>query len=347
MKAIEKDLKPLELHVTDIDARLQPLLLQLPNLPHQSVVGGSEGQGGVVRRWGEPLSYRFEPRAHWDLGKQLGILDSESGSRIAGSRFIVLKGAGARLERALITYMLNTHTSRHDYIEIMPPQLVSRATMLGAGQLPKFENQVYACEELYLNPTAEVPLVGLHSESIVPGESLPLKYVAWTTAYRREAGSASRQTRGLLRLHQFNKVELFQLVEPQSSYEVLEQIVRHSEYILQQLELPYRVVELSAEELPFSAAKTFDLEVWMPGQRSYVEVASISNCEDFQARRANIRYRVGSNGRGHYVHTLNGSGLAVGRTMAGVLETYQQADGTVIVPKVLRPYMEMAQIKPG
>jgi seryl-tRNA synthetase len=347
IKAIGVDLKPLELQISNVDIRLQPLLLQLPNIPHKSVrTGARKGDEGEVRRWGEPLQYRFEPLTHWDLGKQLGILDSESASKIAGTRFVTLRGAGARLERALISFMLDTHTGRHGYIEIMPPQLASRATMQGAGQLPKFENQAYACseEELYLNPTAEVPLVGLHSESILSVESLPVKYVGWTTAYRREAGSASSQSKGLLRLHQFNKVELFQLVQPKTSYEVQELMLRHAEVILQQLELPYRVVELWSEELPFSAAKTYDLEVWMPGQKDYIEISSVSNCEAFQARRANIRYRANSGGRAEYVHSLNGSGLAVGRTMAAILETYQQADGTVIVPKVLRKYMEMAQI---
>ncbi|HTK10244.1 MAG TPA: serine--tRNA ligase [Ktedonobacteraceae bacterium] len=347
IKAIGKDLRPLELRVVDLEARLQPLLLQLPNLPHQSVRDGvRKDDEDELWRWGEPITYHFVPQEHWDLGKRLGILDSESATRIASSRFITLRGAGARLERALISYMLNIHTSRHGYTEIMPPQLVSRATMQGAGQLPKFENQAYACteEELYLNPTAEVPLVGLHSESILPADSLPVKYVAWTTAYRREVGSASHQTRGLLRLHQFNKVELFQLTQPQHSYDVLEQMLRHAEFILQQLELPYRVLELRAPELPFSAAKTYDLEVWMPGQQRYIEVSSVSNCETFQARRANIRYRSHSSVRPEYVHSLNGSGLAIGRTMAAILETYQQADGTIIVPKVLRPYMEIAQI---
>ncbi len=346
-KAITQDLRPLELHVIDIDARLQPMLLQLPNVPHQSVQNGPRKEdGGEVKRWGGALTYRFAPRPHWDLGAQLDILDRESGVKIAGSRFMTLKGAGARLERALITFMLNSHTERHGYTEIMPPQMASRDTMQGAGQLPKFENEAYTCNEdgLYLNPTAEVPLVGMHSDSILSLNSLPIKYVAWTTAFRREVGSASQHTRGLLRLHQFNKVELFQLTQPQNSYEILEQMLSHAEFILQQLELAYRIVQLSADELPFSAAKTYDIEVWMPGQGRYVEISSVSNCEAFQARRANIRYRASSNAHAEYVHSLNGSGLAVGRTMAAVLETYQQADGSVIVPKVLRSFMEMSQI---
>ncbi len=342
IKATTQDIRQLELQIVDIDTRLQPLLLSLPNLPHRSVQGGSaENADYEVKRWGEPVKYYFEPRTHWELGERLGLLDFESGTRLSGSRFVALKGAGARLERALLMFMLDLHTQEHAYSEVLPPFLVKRSIMLGSGQLPKFEAQVYSCpeDELYLNPTAEVPLVGLHSDTILPPETLPLRYVAWTTAFRREAGAASRQTRGLLRLHQFNKVELFQIVEPQSSYEVLEQMLGHAEAILQQLELPYRVLALCAANLPFASAKTFDLEVWMPGQERYVEISSVSNCEAFQARRANIKYRPTSNGRAEFVHTLNASGLAIGRTMAAILETYQQADSTIIVPKVLRPYM--------
>jgi seryl-tRNA synthetase len=255
---------------------------------------------------------------------------------------------GAKLERALLSFMLDVHTQEHGYTEVMPPYLARRSIMVGAGQLPKFEEQVYSCpeDELYLNPTAEVPLVGLHSDSILPPQTLPLRYVAWTTAFRREAGSASRQTRGLLRLHQFNKVELFQLVEPQESYNAFDSMLAHAETILRRLEMAYRVVALSAANLPFAAAKTIDLEVWMPGQGRYVEISSISNCEAFQARRANIKYRPTSGSRADYAHTLNASGLAIGRTMAAILETYQQANGTVIVPKVLRPYMGVSLLTP-
>ena len=344
VKAITQDIRQLELQIIDIDTRLQPLLLSLPNIPHPSVKeGDGESTSGdyEVRRWGEPVSLEFEAKPHWELGERLGMIDFEAGTKISGSRFISLKGAGARLERALISFMLDMHTREHGYIEILPPFLVKRSAMIGAGQLPKFEDQVYACteDELYLNPTAEVPLVEVHSDSILPMGELPIRYVAWTTAFRREAGSASRQTRGLLRLHQFNKVELFQIVAPQDSYAVLYQVLGHAEAVLRDLELPYRVVTLGAPNLPFAAAKTFDLEVWMPGQGRYVEISSVSNCETFQARRTNIKYRPTSGGRVEFVHTLNGSGLAVGRTMAAILETYQQADGTVIIPKVLRPYM--------
>jgi seryl-tRNA synthetase len=337
------------MQISEIGARLQPLLLALPNLPHQSIPeGGDKQDNAVVRAWSEPVQFHFQPRSHWDLGLHLGMIDAESGTKIAGSRFVTLKGAGARLERALISFMLDIHTREHGYTEILPPFLARRTVMTGAGQLPKFENQVYSSseDELYLNPTAEVPLVGMHSDSILPPDTLPLRYAAWTTAFRREAGSTSRQTSGLLRLHQFNKVELFQYVPPQDSYNTQQQMLWHAEHILQYLELPYRVVELCAANLPFASAKTFDLEVWMPGMESYVEVSSISNCEAFQARRANIKYRPAQGVHSDYVHTLNAAGLAVGRTMAAILETYQQADHSVIVPKVLRPYVQTSQFAP-
>jgi seryl-tRNA synthetase len=349
LKAVTQDIHQLGLHITDVETRLQLLLLKLPNLPHESV---QEGEGEAddleLRRWGEPLSFLFSPQPHWVLGEQLGILDPASGARIAGSRFVTLKGMGARLERVLIAYMLDVHTREHGYTEVLPPQLVKTGVLQGAGQLPKFEEQVYRCpeDELYLNPTAEVPLVGMHSDSIFAPNTLPLRYVAWTTAFRREAGSASRHTRGLLRLHQFNKVELFQFATPEQSYSVLEEMLSHAEAILRMLELPYRVVALCTANLPFASAKTYDLEVWMPGQNSYVEVSSISNCEAFQARRASIKYRASETAHAEYVHTLNASGLAVGRTMAAILETYQQADGSVIIPKVLRPFMGTSLLTP-
>jgi seryl-tRNA synthetase len=348
VKAVTKDIRLLELQISDIESHMQPLLLALPNLPHVSVPeGGARDKDRVARTWGEPLRFYFTPKPHWELSESLCLTDFESGARLAGSRFVVLKGMGARLERALISFMLDVHTREHGYTEILPPQLVKRSLMIGAGQFPKFEDQAYLCTEddLYLNPTAEVPLVGLHSDSILPAGTLPLRYVAWTSAFRREVGSASRQNRGLQRLHQFNKVELFQIVEPQDSYEVMEQLIGHAEAILRALELPYRVVELCARNLAFSAAKTVDLEVWMGGQNRYLEISSISNCETFQARRADIKYRPRPSAHAEYVHTLNASGLAVGRTMAAILEAYQQADGTVIVPKVLRPFMGVSVLK--
>ncbi len=344
IKAVARDIRQLEIRTSDVDTHLQPLLLALPNIPHASVHEGDDDR--EIKRWGEPVTFHFEPQAHWDLGERLQLTDFETGIKIGGSRFVVLKGNGAQLERALISFMLDLHTREHGYTEIIPPYLVKRSIMQGAGQLPKFEDQAYVCteDELYLNPTAEVTLVGLHSDSILPKGTLPLRYVAWTTAFRREVGSASRQTRGLLRLHQFNKVELFQLVEPQDSYAALDQMLAHAEAVLRRLELPYRVVALCAANLPFSSAKTLDLEVWMPAQGRYVEVSSVSNCESFQSRRANIKYRPVSSSRADYPHTLNASGLAVGRTMAAILESYQQADGSVIIPKVLRPYMAISSL---
>lgn len=346
IKTTTQEIRMLELQMSDISSRLHPLLLSLPNIPDASVQeGNDESDNRELRRWGEPPALHFELQPHWDVGERLDILDSESGVKVAGSRFVTLKGAGARLERSLISFMLDVHTREHGYTEIMPPHLVKRPVMQAAGQFPKFEDQVYSCseDELYLNPTAEVPLLGMQSGTTFALDALPLRQVAWTTAYRREAGSASRQTRGLLRLHQFNKIELFQIVPPAISYDVLEQMVGHAETILQQLDLPYRVVALSTADLPFAAAKTFDLEVWMPGQKEYVEVSSINNCETFQARRANIKYRTDGT-HSALVHTLNASGLAVGRTMAALLETYQQADGSVVIPKVLRPYMNSSML---
>ena len=348
LKAITQDIRVLELQISDIETHMQPLLLALPNLPDSSVQDGGEHNRNRLRNtWGEPLQFTFPQKPHWELSEHLGLTDFEAGTRLAGSRFVVLKGMGARLERALISFMLDIHTREHGYTEIMPPYLVKRSLMLGAGQFPKFEDQAYLCseDELYLNPTAEVPLVGLHSDAILPAGTLPLRYVAWTSAFRREVGSAARQKRGLQRLHQFNKVELFGIVEPQDSYQVLEEMVTHAESILRQLELPYRIVELCAGNLPFAAAKTLDIEVWMAGQRTYLEISSISNCEAFQARRAEIKYRPAQSARAEYVHTLNGSGLAVGRTMAAILEAYQQADGSIIVPKVLRPFMGISVLQ--
>src|SRR5579883_3531740 len=348
IKGITGDLQQREAQLADIESRLQFLLLRLPNIPHQSVAGGKGAQDRELRRWGEPVSFYYQPRTHAELGQRLHLIDAESGFKVAGSRFVTMRGMGARLERALMTFMLDVHTQEHGYTEVLPPFLARRSVMQAAGQLPKFEDQAYLCtaDELFLNPTAEVPLVGLHSDSILPPGTLPLRYVAWTTAFRREAGSASRQTRGLQRLHQFNKVELFQIVEPRHSYEALDQMIFHAETILRQLELPYRVVDLCARNLAFSATKTVDLEVWMAGQNRYLEISSISNCEAFQARRAEIKYRPRQSARAEYVHTLNASGLAVGRTMAAILEAYQQADGTVIVPRVLRPFMGVSVLTP-
>ncbi len=347
IKMIAHEIQQLKLQMYDIDTRLQPLLLRLPNMPHASVHdGGEDNVDHELRRWGIPISFDYMPLPHWELGEKLGILDVESGVKIAGSRFVTLRGAGARLERALLSFMLDLHTREHGYTEILPPLLAKRSIMVDAGQLPKFEEQVYLSneDELYLNPTAEVPLVGMHSDAILPPGALPVRYAGWTTAFRREAGSASQQMHGLLRLHQFNKVELFQIVEPCDSYAAFDTMISHAEAVLQLLELPYRVVELCAANLPFAAAKTIDLEVWMPGQARFVEISSVSNCEAFQARRAKIRYRQAQSQHAEFVHTLNGSGLPIGRTMAAILETYQQANGTIDIPKVLRSYMGAASL---
>jgi seryl-tRNA synthetase len=325
-----------------MERRFENFLLRIPNLPHASVPPGGGPEDNVeVRRWGEIPAFDFAPKNHWEIGEELGILDFARAAKLSGSRFAVYSGEGALLERALIAFMLDLHTRERGYREILPPLLVNRATMTGTGQLPKFEEDLFrlAEPELFLVPTAEVPLTNLHREEILRREELPLRYVAYTPCFRREAGSYGQDVRGLIRLHQFNKVELVKLAEPQTSYEELEKMVRDAEEVLRRLGLPYRVIELCAGDMGFSAAKTYDVEVWLPGQGTYREISSCSNCEDFQARRAGIRYRSEGKGKTLFVHTLNGSGLAVGRTLVAVLENYQQKDGSVIVPEALRPYM--------
>lgn len=342
LQAAWNEVRQLEIEIATAESTLHTLLLQFPNIPHVSVPEGtSERENVEVRRWGAPADFAYQPAPHWEIGERLRLIDFERGAKIAGARFYVMRGLGARLERALINFMLDVHTSEHGYTEIVPPFLVKRAAMLGTGQLPKFEDDAYLCEEddLFLNPTAEVPVTNLHRDEILEPGALPLRYVACTPAFRREAGSAGRDTRGLTRVHQFNKVELVQFVEPEQSYETLERLVAEVETIAQRLILPYRVLLLCAGELGFSAAKSYDVEVWMPGQHRFVELSSISNYETFQARRASIKYRPAAGEHAEYVHTLNGSGLAIGRTLAAILENYQQADGSVIVPEVLRPYM--------
>ncbi len=346
--AVQNEIRQLEIEISNLESDLHLLLLQFPNLPHASVPEGSGQQDNVeIRRWGEPVAFVQPPAPHWQLGEQLKIIDFERGVKIAGTRFYVMRGLGARLERALLNFMLDVHTIEHNYLEMLPPFLVKRSAMLGTGQLPKFEDDAYLCAEddLFLNPTAEVPITNLHRDEILEPGTLPLRYAAATVAFRREAGSAGRDTRGLTRVHQFNKVELVQLVEPEHSYEALEGVVADVENILQRLVLPYRVLLTCAGDLGFSAAKTYDLEVWMPGQQRFVEVSSISNCEAFQARRASIKFRPANGAHAEYVHTLNGSGLAVGRTLAAILENYQQSDGSIVVPPILRPYMGVATIE--
>jgi seryl-tRNA synthetase len=331
----------LEARLQTIDPELSRIELSLPNLPHASLpVGKDETTNRVERVVGEPPHFDFPARPHWDLGPALGILDFERGAKLAGARFTVSFGAGALLERALIAFMLDLHTRGHGYTEVLPPFLVNRDSLVGTGQLPKFEQDLFKIDghDLFLVPTAEVPLTNLHRGDTLDEAQLPLRYTAYTPCFRSEAGSYGKDVRGLIRQHQFNKVELVQLTTPESSYDALEALTGHAEAVLRRLELPYRVVCLSTGDTGFAAAKTYDLEVWLPGQGAYREISSCSNCEDFQARRANLRYRPASGPRPRHLHTLNGSGLAVGRTLIAILENCQQPDGTVQLPAALHPY---------
>jgi seryl-tRNA synthetase len=328
--------------LAEIEARFEKLMLTMPNLPEPSVPAGrSAAENREVRRWRDPPQFDFPAKNHWDIGEELGILDFTRAAKIAGARFALYKDAGARLERALINFMLDLHTQKHGYREVLPPFLVNRDAMTGTGQLPKFEEDLFRVSEpdFFLIPTAEVPVTNIHREEMLEREQLPIRYVAYTPCFRREAGSYGQDVRGLIRQHQFNKVELVKFTEPEHSYDELEKLVIDAETVLQQLQLPYRVVELCTGDLSFAAAKTYDLEVWLPGQSTYREISSCSNFEDFQARRAQIRYRKETKGKPIFVHTLNGSGLAVGRTLVAVLENYQQKDGSVVIPEVLRSYM--------
>jgi len=341
MKGVSDRLKDLDEKLKDFEAETRAFMLSIPNIPHESVpVGRDETENVETERWGTPREFDFDPLNHWDIAEQLDIIDFERGSKLAGARFAVMKGHGARLERALINFMLDIHTAK-GYKEIFPPIIVNRDTMTGTGQLPKFEMELFriADPEFYLIPTAEVPVTNLHRDEILKESDLPMYYTAYTPCFRREAGSYGKDTRGLIRQHQFNKVELVKFVRPEDSYEELQKLTRDAENILRQLNLPYRILSLCTGDMGFSSAKTFDLEVWLPGQNKYREISSCSNFEDFQARRAGIRFkREGKKGT-EFVHTLNGSGLAIGRTVVAILENYQQKDGSVIVPEVLRPYM--------
>ena len=336
-------IKQLEFELDTAERQRTMLLETLPNLPHTSVpIGKSAADNVVVRTWGEPRAFDFEPKAHWDLGPELGIIDFERATKISGTRFAFLMGAGAQLERALTNFMLSLHANEHGYTEVQPPFLVSSTTLYGTGQLPKFEQDLFKIAgewNLYLIPTAEVPVTNLYRGEILDGKRLPLKYTAYTPCFRSEAGSYGADTRGLIRQHQFDKVELVKFATPETSYDELESLTANAEKVLQLLGLPYRTVVLSTGDMGFSAAKTYDIEVWLPSQKLYREISSCSNCEAFQARRANIKYRPEGTGKAEYVHTLNGSGLAVGRTLIAVLENYQQADGSVEIPEVLRPFM--------
>jgi len=341
MRDLSKEVKEKDEAVRELEEKLKAILLDIPNIPHESVpVGESAADNPVVRTWGKPRVFGFEPKPHWELGESLDILDFERGGKVTGARFCFYKGPGARLERAVFSYMLDLHTNFHNYIEIFPPFMVNSDSMVGTGQLPKFAEDMFKIEntDYYLIPTAEVPVTNLYRNEILDGEKLPIRHCAYSACFRAEAGAAGRDTRGLIRLHQFNKVELVKFCRPEDSYEELEMLTADAEKVLQNLGLPYRTVVLCTGDMGFSSAKTYDLEVWLPSYQEYKEISSCSNFADFQARRAGIRFRDGR-GKAELVHTLNGSGLAVGRTVAAIIENYQEADGSVTIPETLRPYM--------
>jgi seryl-tRNA synthetase len=342
MKKVSQEMKGLDELVAEKERALEEFLLTVPNIPHSSVpIGKDSSDNAEVRRWGEIPQFDFEPKPHWEIGEELGILDFKTGAKIAGARFTLYWDLGAKLERALINFMLDLHTREHGYCEVLPPFMVNRTTMTGTGQLPKFEEELFKVEgtDYFLIPTAEVPVTNIHQDEVLEEKALPLYYTAYTPCFRKEAGSYGKDTRGLIRQHQFNKVELVKFTKPENSYDELEKLLADAEEVLKRLQLPYRVVNLCTGDLGFSASKTYDIEVWLPGQQTFKEISSCSNFEDFQARRAKIRYRLSGKSKTEYVHTLNGSGLAVGRTLVAILENYQRADGSVVIPEVLRPYM--------
>ncbi|MEE1284345.1 MAG: serine--tRNA ligase [Acutalibacteraceae bacterium] len=347
MNEIKETVKSGDVQLTELEAKQQKIMYEFPNIPNPTIPVGKDDSDNVeIRRWGEPTAFDFEPKAHWDIGADLGILDPETAAKVTGARFHFYKAAGARLERAIINFFLNTHTE-HGYTEVFPPFMVNRASMTGTGQLPKFEEDAFRLEreDYFLIPTAEVPVTNMHRSDILEGAQLPISYCAYSACFRAEAGSAGRDTRGLIRQHQFNKVELVKFADPETSYDELEKLTNDAERVLQLLGLPHRVVCLCSGDIGFSSAKTYDIEVWMPSYGRYVEISSCSNFEDFQARRAAIRFRRTPADKAQLVHTLNGSGVAVGRTVAAILENYQNADGSVTVPEVLRPYMGTDIIK--
>lgn len=351
LKKLSDQIKEKDAQLSELEEKQRDLLLTLPNIPAADVpLGKDDTENKELRRWHEPTQFDFEPKAHWDLGKEIGILDPETAAKVTGARFHFYKGLGARLERAIINFFLNTHIE-NGYTEVFPPFMVNRASMTGTGQLPKFEMDAYrvinkdTAEDYFLIPTAEVPVTNMHRSEILEGASLPIKYCAYSACFRAEAGSAGRDTRGLIRQHQFNKVELVKFADPANSYQELESLTNDAERVLQLLGLPYRVVCLSTGDLGFSSAKTYDIEVWMPSYNRYVEISSCSNFEDFQARRAQIRFKATQRDKAQLVHTLNGSGVAVGRTVAAILENYQNADGSITIPEVLRPFMGVDVIK--
>lgn len=347
MKALSEDIKKESAQLAELEEKQKNIILSIPNIPNESVpIGKDDSENVEIRRFGEPTKFDFEPQAHWDIGANLGILDPETAAKVTGARFHFLKGLGARLERSIVSFYLDTHTE-NGYTEVFPPYLVNRASMTGTGQLPKFEEDAFKLTDpdYFLIPTAEVPVTNMHRDEILDGNKLPIKYCAYSACFRAEAGSAGRDTRGLIRQHQFNKVELVKFAKPENSYEELEKLTNDAERVLQMLGLPYRVVCLSTGDLGFSSAKTYDIEVWMPSYNRYCEISSCSNFEDFQARRAAIRYKMDVKDKAQLVHTLNGSGVAIGRTVAAILENYQNADGSVTVPEVLRKYMGCDIIK--
>ena len=340
MNAVKEAIKADEAELNELEEKQKKIIYEFPNIPNETTpLGKDESENIEIRRWGEPRKFDFEPKAHWDIGAELKILDPETAAKVTGARFHFYRGAGARLERSIINFFLNTHTA-HGYTEIFPPFMVNRASMTGTGQLPKFEEDAFKLtNDYFLIPTAEVPVTNMHRDEILDGNRLPISYCAYSACFRAEAGSAGRDTRGLIRQHQFNKVELVKFVKPEESYAELEKLTNDAERVLQLLGLPYRVVALSTGDIGFSSAKTYDLEVWLPSYNRYVEISSCSNFEDFQARRASIRYKNDQKDKAKLVHTLNGSGVAIGRTVAAILENFQNEDGTVTVPEALRPYM--------
>ncbi len=342
MRAVGDEIAVLDAQLRDVETEMKAIQLTFPNLTHETVpYGEDDSDNPVARTWGEPAAFDFEPLNHWEIGEKLGILDTERAGKVTGSRFTFYVGLGARLERALYNFMLDLHTEKHGYQEMIPPYIINRDSMIGTGQLPKFYEDMFRLEglEYFMTPTAEVPLTNYYRNEVIDGEKLPIYFTALTPCFRAEAGSAGRDTRGLIRQHQFHKVEMVKFCTPETSYDELEKLTQNAEEVLQLLGLPYHVVTLCTGDIGFSAAKTYDVEVWMPGQNKYREISSCSNTEDFQARRANIKFRRDAKSKPEYVHTLNGSGLAVGRTVAAILENYQQADGSVVIPKALVPYM--------
>ncbi len=342
MKDLSNSIKEIDTNVREIDVEIEKAMLSIPNIPHESVpVGDTDEDNVELRKWGEPRNFEFEPKTHWDIGEDLGILDFSTAAKVTGARFTFYKGAGARLERALINFFLDLHTEKHGYEEVFPPFMVHRNSMVGTGQLPKFEEDAFKVQdtEYFLIPTAEVPVTNMYRDQILDVNKLPIRHVAYSACFRAEAGSAGRDTRGLIRQHQFNKVELVKFVEPEHSYDELEALTNNAEEVLKLLGIPYRVVRICTGDLGFTAAMKYDIEVWMPSYNRYVEISSCSNFEDFQARRANIKYKKSPKDKAQFIHTLNGSGVAVGRTVACILENYQNGDGSVTIPEVLKSYM--------